>query len=160
PETPLGEAFLAVYAEVDREMTRRSLALRATRLELVAQQIAGSGLRGIHTIWLDGFHALPDPELDVVRAFLGHAKVILTLTENAATQPTRQRLLALGFVESRLAPRRPHPAIVLIKAANMEREADEIARRILEQNRAGRPFREIGVIVRSPEIYAPLLRTT
>src|SRR6185312_1650706 len=35
-----------------------------------------------------------------------------------------------------------------------------IARRILEQNAAGRPFHEMGIIVRAAETYVPLLRST
>jgi ATP-dependent helicase/DNAse subunit B len=98
--------------------------------------------------------------LEVLRALGRRAEVTVSLTDNTATRTTRDRLLAMGFAETRLAGRRPSPAMVLVKAANVEREADEIARRILEQNRAGRPFREIGIIVRSPEIYVPVLGAT
>ena len=52
------------------------------------------------------------------------------------------------------------PHIELCEAPSIEREADEIARRILEQAAAGRPFRDMGVIVRSPEMYEPILRAT
>jgi putative RecB family exonuclease len=47
----------------------------------------------------------------------------------------------------------------VVKAAGIEREAEEIARRILEQA-AGRPFREMGIIVRAAETYVPILRST
>src|SRR6202050_4870772 len=60
---PLGEAFLAVYSEVDRELARRELATRSQRLVHAAGRIVRDGLDGVHTILLDGFHALPDPEL-------------------------------------------------------------------------------------------------
>jgi superfamily I DNA/RNA helicase len=46
----------------------------------------------------------------------------------------------------------PAPAIALVRAPNMEREADEIARRILEQAAAGRPFREMAIIVRAAKL--------
>jgi len=49
--------------------------------------------------------------------------------------------------------------MAVVRAANVERETEEIARRILDQAAAGRPFREIGVVVR-PESYVPVLRTT
>ena len=48
----------------------------------------------------------------------------------------------------------------VVVAPGIEREADEIARRILEEVAAGRRFREIGIILRSPEVYLALLRTT
>src|ERR1035438_3968595 len=56
--------------------------------------------------------------------------------------------------------RRARPALALVKAPGIEREVEEVARRILQQAAAGRPFRETGVIVRAPEIYVPPLRST
>src|ERR1035437_6834713 len=50
------------------------------------------------------------------------------------------------------------PAMALVRAPGIEREAEEIARRILEQAAAGRPFREMGIVVRAAETYAPVLR--
>ena len=156
-EAPLAEAFVAVYREVDRELDRRGLALRAATLQRAAQRIAAEGLRGIETIWLDGFHALPDPELDVIAALIRHADVTLTLAENEVTGPLRERLSKMTFEEQRLPRVRPAPALSLVAAPGIEREAEEIARLILEQSGAGRPFREMGIIAR-PESYVPVLR--
>ncbi len=50
--------------------------------------------------------------------------------------------------------------MALVRAPGIEREAEEIARRILEQAAAGRPFREMGIIVRAAETYVPVLRST
>ena len=72
----------------------------------------------------------------------------------------RERLDALGFRHEPLPRARPAPAIALVRAPNMEREADEISRRILEQAAAGRPFREMAIIVRAADAYVPLLRST
>src|ERR1017187_5948019 len=88
-QPPLAAAFLAVYREVDRELEQRGLALRAKRLELAADRIERDGLPGIRTIWLDGFHALPDPELRVIAALDRHADVTLTLTDADLTAPLR-----------------------------------------------------------------------
>src|ERR1035437_10883555 len=52
------------------------------------------------------------------------------------------------------------PAMALVRAPGVEREAEEIARRILEQAAAGRPFREMGIIVRAAGTYVPVLRST
>jgi hypothetical protein len=125
-----------------------------------AERIAREGHPAIHTVWLDGFYALPDPELAVIGAMCRHADVTLTLPVTAITEPTRERLLAMGFVEEACTWERAPPRIDLCATPSIEREADEIARRILEQAAAGRPFREMGVIVRSPEIYEPVLRAT
>ncbi|MGD0771633.1 MAG: PD-(D/E)XK nuclease family protein [Candidatus Solibacter sp.] len=160
PDVPLAAAFLAVYQEVDRELARRGLATRARRLELAAAQIAARGLNGVSTICMDGFHSLPDPDLRVVSAIGNHADLTLTLDDLDLTPALRSRLSSMGFTEERLPARRAHPALALVKAPGVEREVEEIARRILEQAAAGRPFREIAVIVRTPEIYVPVLRST
>jgi len=160
PDAPLADAFLAVYQEVDRQLARRSLAMRARRLEIAAAQIAAHGLNAIGTIYMDGFHALPDPELRVVAAMSRHADLTLTLGDEDFTPALRARLDAIGFTEERQPARRTRPAIALVKAPGIEREIEEIARRILLQADSGRPFREMGIIVRSPEIYAPALRST
>jgi ATP-dependent helicase/DNAse subunit B len=157
---PLGDAFLAVYREVDRQLSRRGLATRAQRLLAAADRIAGESLCAIHTVWLDGFYALPDPELAVIGAICRHADVTIALPSSTITEPTHARLLAMGFVEETCTWKRTAPRIDLCAAPSIDREADEIARRILEQAAAGRPFRDMGVIVRGPELYAPILSAT
>ncbi|HLK66169.1 MAG TPA: PD-(D/E)XK nuclease family protein [Bryobacteraceae bacterium] len=154
PDTPLGPAFLAVYQEVDRELARRGLALRVGLLANAARRISRNGLGGIQTVWLDGFHALSDPELSFLATIGRHAD--LTLTFDAMDS----RLAAIGFREERLPRARTTPARLLVKAPSIEREAEEIARRILEQAAAGRPFREMAIIVRSKETYVPIFRST
>ena len=157
---PLSEPFVAVYREVEKELHRRSLATRSERLMIAAQRIAEVGLPGVHTIWLDGFHALPDPELAVIAALYRHADVTITLPAAPITEPARRRLLAAGFTEQVCGFAPAQPLIELCEAPTIEREAGEIARRILEQAAAGRPIRDMAVAVRSPELYEPILRAT
>jgi ATP-dependent helicase/DNAse subunit B len=141
-------------------LERRGLALRAWRLERAAERIAAEGAGGVSSIWLDGFHALPDPELRVIEGLSRHAELTLTAGETDITDDLRRRLGAIGFREERVPRSRPAPVTTLVKASNLEREAEEIARRILEQAAAGRPLREMGIVVRAAEVYVPLLRTT
>ncbi|HEX3743046.1 MAG TPA: PD-(D/E)XK nuclease family protein [Bryobacteraceae bacterium] len=160
PDAPLAEAFLAVYCELDRILEERGLRLRARRLERAAERIALEGTGAVRTIWMDGFHALPDPELRVIEALSRHAELTLTLDERDLTGALRSRLEAMGSRRESLPRVRPAPAVALVRAPNMDREADEIARRIVEQSAAGRPFREIAIVVRPSEAYVPLLRST
>jgi ATP-dependent helicase/DNAse subunit B len=160
PDAPLAAAFLAIYREVDTELARRGLALRARRIEIAAERIAAEGLGGVESIWLDGFHALPEPELRVLQALGRHAKVTLAIGESSLEHGARERLEAIGFVVETMARTRSTPAVALVKAPNMEREVEEIARRILDQAAAGRPFREIGIVVRAADAYVPILRST
>src|SRR6516165_1154667 len=90
PHAPLAEAFLAVYKEVDRALDRRGLLLRGKRLECAAARLHNDGLNRITTVWLDGFHALPDPELSVIRALAKHADVTLTLAGTPANEVVRR----------------------------------------------------------------------
>ncbi len=156
PEAPLAAAFLAVFREVDRELERRGLTLRARRLEIAAERIEREGVAGIATIWLDGFHALPDPELRVIAALARRADVTLAIGESDLDG----RIRALADRIERREKSRPSPAVAIVRAPGIERECDEIARRIVEQSAAGRPFREIGIIVRSADAYVPILRST
>jgi ATP-dependent helicase/DNAse subunit B len=160
PHSPFAAACLAVYRQVDRELNRCGLALRAKRLEYAAARIESEGLNEVRTIWLDGFHTLPDPEMKVLGALCRHAKVTLTLSDTDATESLRARLRAIGFNEERAPGSRPPPAMELVKAPGIEREVEEIARRIVEQAEAGRAFREMGIIVRATEVYVPILRAT
>jgi ATP-dependent helicase/DNAse subunit B len=160
PSTPLAEAFLAIYEDADRELARRDLAMRAARLEQVAARIRAEGMPGIATIWLDGFHALPDPELALIEAMARHADVTVTLPAAPATDRTRAKLLGLGFHAEMLEGRRPQPAVEVVEAPVIERETDEIARRILDYAAARRAFREIGIILRNADLYEPILRAT
>src|ERR1017187_1370081 len=104
PEAPLSAAFLAVYQEVDRELRERGLVLRAERLAHAARRIRNEGLSDIGTIWMDGFHALPDPELAVIEAMGGRTDLTLTF------DGLDSRLVGMGFREERLARSRPTPA--------------------------------------------------
>jgi len=160
PAVPLAAAFLAVYREVDRLLENRGLALRGQRLQRAAARIREEGAGGIQTVWLDGFHVLPDPELAVIEALGHHAEVTLTLGDTDAGEAARARLWAMGFEEER-APAIPSDLERrLVRAPTMEREADEIARRILDHVAAGRAFRDIGIIVRAADTYVPVLRAT
>jgi ATP-dependent helicase/DNAse subunit B len=158
PDTELAAPFLAIYKEVETTLERRGLALRARCLHSAASRIAAEGLGGIRAIWLDGFHALPDPELELVAAIAHHAEIVLTLDSTAAEE-LRARLVRIGFAERQMPRVRSTPAVALVRAARVERETEEIARCIAVQAASGRPFREIGVIVR-PKDYVPVLRTT
>ncbi len=160
PHAPLAEAFLAVYREFDHLLAERGLLLRAHRLQRAAEYIARDGAGGIATVWMDGFHALPDPELSIIAALGQHTDLTLSLDERDLTGILRARLEAMGFRSQTLPRSRPAPAIALVCAPNIERESDEIARRILEQAAAGRPFREMAIIVRAADAYVPLLRST
>jgi hypothetical protein len=158
PPTRFGAPFVAVYREVERELAQRGAGLRSGRLERAAGRIARQGLPGISKIWMDGFLALTDPELAVVRSLAEHADLTLTLPKLDGAHPTRDALLAMGCEERRMQSVRARPAAGAFRAPSIDRESEEIALRILGQVEAGREFREIGIVVRNPEIQVAPLR--
>lgn len=156
----VGRALAEVYAEVNRELEERKLGMRSTRLIRAAARIQQTGAGGLKIIWLDGFFSLSDAELTVVKALAANADVAVTLPSAAVADATRSRLLSMGFLENALTRERVLPKRELFSAPGIEREADEIARRILQEIARGRSFHDIGIIVRMPDVYTGLLHAT
>lgn len=74
--------------------------------------------------------------------------------------PHRVRLAALGETEEIEVHLEPEAPVRVLRTTNMEREAEEIAARITSEASRGRPFREIGIVLRSRDPYGPLIETT
>jgi len=105
-------------------------------------------------IVLDGFFKFSAPETAMLLALAGRTELVVTLPA------APQALLDAGFEEQRCGRPRRASSQTAFRAANMEREVEEIARRILAHAAAGRAFREMGIVLRVREPYGPLLETT
>jgi RecB family exonuclease len=158
-DAPLAPAFLAVCRQVESELERRGWVLRSGLLDEAARRIREAGLSGVRQVLLDGFFSFSPPELALIAALRQHADVISALPRWAGSEPARAALLEMGFAEQPAAPPGSRPAMVLVAAASLEPEAEEIARRILAHVSAGREFRHLGIVLRSPDPYVPVLRT-
>jgi len=79
----------------------------------------------------------------LVEALRAHADLTVTLPRWEGSQQARARLLGMGFVEEEHTRARQQPRIVLLAARTHGEELGEIARRILAEASAGRPFREM-----------------
>src|SRR6202000_1080208 len=86
-------------------------------------------------------------------------RVFITLPDWAGAAAARERLLAAGFVEQRTTMVHRTPRQESFCAATMEQEIEQLAHRILDEARRGRPFREMGVVLRSRQPYAVALQT-
>jgi ATP-dependent helicase/DNAse subunit B len=148
-------ALQAVYAEVEAGAAARGLALDGQRLSKAAERIRRLGLPAIEEVFFDGFFSFTDPELDLIGALGSHSDLTVTLPSWQGAEDCRARLIAAGFQERTMPAVRPRPRLVLFKAATLDREMEEIAARVLE---SGRPFREIGIVMRSPDPCLPALR--
>lgn len=158
-DSPSDQAFLAIYRSVDERLKQQGLATRAALLRAAAASIQAGGAGGIREVYLDGFESFSDLELGLIATLSAGRQITVTMPLNEASRSTRERLLDLGFKEERLARRRPLAAHSLFVASTDTQEAEEIARRILEFHAAGKPFRQIGVIVRSEAPFVPALRS-
>jgi ATP-dependent helicase/DNAse subunit B len=160
PSQSLPEDLASVQQEVHNGLQSRGLALRHTRLTSAAEAMRDSERALPASVILDGFFTLSAAETALVLALAARVGVTLTLPDWPGSQTVRNILLAGGFVEQRLAPARRAARQARFSAANIEREIEEIVRRILACAAQGRNFRDIGIVLRSREPYAGVVETT
>jgi len=111
-------------------------------------------------IWFDGFLNFSPIEFDFLRGLAKVCDVTLTIADSPATGEIHNFAMRLGAVD-RLLPGSPRkPQTILINARTLEREADEIARRILALHEQGVEFRRIGVALRDASTWESLLKST
>ncbi len=162
PAAPFSEALLAVWRDVESEMRRRGLNTRGRRLQLAAERVTKAGLPGVSNVQFEGFAQLSDPELLLVNAISANVAQAL-VPAVSALMPTllfRETLPHQARVGKSADTAGTSACARLLVADNIEREADEIARRILLESERGVPFREAGIVIRNRKAYEPVLRAT
>ncbi len=122
---PFGDAVARVWKDVERQLTARGLVMRGESLRIAEK--AARTRKLADDIWFEGFAELSGLEIELIEA------VSATCTESGEST---------------------NPATIVLVPETVEREVEEIARRILEQG----DFRDTGVVLRKPEKYVPLLR--
>lgn len=151
--------FVRIYEGLEAKLAACGLSLRAGQLATAARR-AREGTAGLAKIWLDGFFAFSRGELELIRALKEQTDLTVTLPEWEGAAETREELRRMGFREERMRRRRAEPRVTLVAAATREREAAEVALRLLEQRAQGRAWHEMGVVVRRAQPYGALLETT
>lgn len=149
-----------VYADVDAGLARRQLILGPRLQAEAAAAIAGGALNDCDALYFDGFFTLSPAEIAFIRSAARHVNLTLTLPEWPGVAAVRQSLLGAGCAEQRCQKVRPEPRVEISPAATIHREAEEIARRILDLNEQGTPPGEIGVVVRAAGPFSSLLEST
>ncbi|MBI5083145.1 MAG: PD-(D/E)XK nuclease family protein [Acidobacteria bacterium] len=149
-----------VYDALERELKARGLLLRSAQLAAAAASLRRTPPPPFDDIFFDGFFSFTLGELELIRALKPHANLTVALPEWPGAESSRLALRALGLHEERLHPVRSTPELTVTAAPTRHREAEDIALRILDLHAAGHPWRDIGVVLRSAEPYAPLLETT
>jgi ATP-dependent helicase/DNAse subunit B len=149
-----GRALAAIWGDTARQLQNRGLETRAGLLRRLA---AKADLRGPARIWFHGLATLSAPEIELITA-LGRQSCLAFTIAGASDTRLRDDLLARGFIEEIVTGTRPDAAVRVVRADTAEREVDEIARRVIEMAGERVALREIGVVVRNPAKYVPLLR--
>ncbi|HEY2843541.1 MAG TPA: hypothetical protein VGJ09_07830, partial [Bryobacteraceae bacterium] len=151
-------AMLEEY--VAKQLQARGLALRYARLASAAETIHNPAYALPANIILDGFFTLSASETALVVALGKRVDVTVTLPDWPGSQVLRHRLLSSGFEEHRFSSVLRSASRVGFSAATMEREVEEIARRILKHAQQSRAFREMAIVLRAREPYAGMVETT
>ena len=142
-----------IFREVQAGLAERGFALRQERLRIVASKLRAGDVEAPGLAVFDGFFTLSQREVEFLEALSARCPVTVTLPE------VTRRLLNSGFNVERMPVPRRAAGTVLFSAATPVHEAEEMARRILEQHSYGRKFRDIGVVLRSREPYGHLTET-
>ncbi len=158
PKTPRnlsahGKAFLRIWREVDAALAVRGFSTRGQVIRRAETRIPPG------KVWIDGFLKFSPLEAGLVRSLAVNCDLTLTLTDEPVADDSHRLALELGALGQLLpgAPRRPRT--IAVETPSPEREADEIARRILALHNEGAEFPGIAVALRDPETWLPLLRT-
>lgn len=136
----LDGALRDVYGRVLRALERRKVALRGTRLALVTAQLGPEHLAGISELLLDGFFNFSNTE----RALLERLGELIVVRVTAT--------------ESGRSPRQP--AVRLVAANDQTHEVEWVTGEVLRLVREGVPLRRIGILLRNPGTYGPLVEAT
>ena len=154
PPAALPADLASIAEEIERNLKMRGLGLRHARLRSATPAVLPAN------VILDGFFTLSAAETELILVVGARADVTITLPDWPGSQAVRQTLLSAGFEEHRLASAYRSASRIGFSAATIEREVEEIARRILKYAAQGRDFREMGIVLRSRDPYAGLVETT
>jgi ATP-dependent helicase/DNAse subunit B len=157
---PVAQAVGAVYENVEQRLARAGFMLRAAQLAHAVAALRGRPPRHLRRIFWDGFFTFARAEVELVTALAAHAETWVALPEWPGARTAIEVLARSGFRAEHPGAVRKPPSVACFSAPSAEDEAEEIALRLLEESSAGRPWREMGVILRGAQPYAPLLRAT
>ena len=160
PPAPYLSEIIDLFAAVEAVAQARGLCFSAARLQEAGRRLSAAGQPPFRHVVFTGFYSFAPAELAVVRALSSRAQVLITLPESPAAEFAIRQLEAAGATRAPLPPP-PAPAPRLyFTARTLAAEADQIARRVLDEVHSGRQFRDIGIAVRSQRPYVPALRAS
>lgn len=144
--------LVGLYAAAEKALGASGLRLRAQALSQAVSRLQEQPCP-FSAVWFDGFYMFSAAELEFVSALAAAVRVTVTLPEWEGAAAAVNRFRALGARIDTLQVRRPRPKVVLVNAASRDHEVEEVVLRLLEEHSQGRPWREMGVVVRNEEEY-------
>jgi ATP-dependent helicase/DNAse subunit B len=149
-EVPLPPDLVPIASQVEDRLALRNRALRDQRLRTARPVATGP-------VIVDGFFTFSPSELDLIENLAAQTSVTVTLPDWPGSESARARLLAAGFPEQRFEVPLRTPVRTVFAASTLEQEVEQIAFQILQHSAAGREFRDMGVLLRVRDPYAPAL---
>ncbi len=148
--TPQQAAFAAVFFEYEKLLDKHGYIDAAGRFALAAAEVRRRGLGDLREVYVDGFFYFSHGERQLVSTLAELAeRVVITAWPDADPGfPGMRRRHLRKLFRAAVEP-------LVAQAPSPEREVEEIARRIIAERR---PFEQIGIILRAPEVYGPLIR--
>ena len=144
------KAFATVFSAYETLLSAHSYSPLGEGLRQAAATVRQDGLGEVRQVFLDGFVNFSSAERELVAALAETAEDLLVTLPDQVENPFPD-LPREVLTEAR----RPPPARTIVRAKTPEHEIEDIARRILAGTR---PFHDHGLILRSPEVYAPIVR--
>jgi RecB family exonuclease len=152
--SPQARAFEQIWREVSAALKDRGFVTRAGWFAAAIEN------REPLRVWFDGFQNLGSLERGLIRAIDEHSDVTLTLPDGPAADDMHRFAMSLGAAHEQVNGQPRRPAVTVVQARSIEREGDELARRILQMHERGRAWREMAVALRDPGTYESPLRGT
>ena len=160
PSSALPADLAGLEEEVERNLKAAGLGLRHARLKSAAADLRSGSQTVSRNVILDGFFTLSAAETELVLALAERTAVTITLPNWPGSQDVRRILMSAGFAEERSSSSVRSARRTGFSATTIEREVEEIARRILNYVAQGKAFRDIGIVLRSRDPYAGVVETT
>ena len=150
--TTLQHGLAAAYDAYQSFLDSHELSSAPQRRIEAAQAAALVGIEGKRELYFDGFWSFSPVERDLILSLRNRgANVTVTATPDMVGQFRDWPRTALKGTRKRT------PQRVVVKAPRVDQEVEEIALRILAANR---PWREMGVLLRTPSTYGSVIEAT
>ena len=147
--SPTQQAFWRIYQSYEEKLEQHGLTSAGKRL-FAAATLSRDREGVVDIVYFDGFFHLAEGEARLIDGLSQVADVVASLPEG------REPASLSHFEVERLPQvQRSQPRTTVVVASSIEQEVEDVARRVIEERR---PLREIGVILRSPDVYATTIQ--